>query len=195
MSSRRRSPNDQTRLSRGVTLIELVVTIAVLAILAAIAVPTFADFRERSIVRGAADQVVSQVANYRFESVKRNRRVTVGFVGTGTAWCVGASEGDVACDCSAPANTCDVGAFPGAGQDERRGTRATSRTGFGATGRITFDPATGTLTTLTQAGTLTLASPSTNLDYRLQVQVNAMGRATVCVPADSARPVPGYPNC
>jgi type IV fimbrial biogenesis protein FimT len=195
MSIRRRGPASPGALQQGVTLIELVITVAAVAILAAMAVPSFVEFRERSTIRGAADQLVSQVASYRFESVKRNRRITVGFVGTGTAWCVGAREGVLACDCAATPNTCDVGVFPTAGTDERRGTRLTSRSGFGTGGSITFDPATGTLSTLGQAGTMTLASPSTTVDYRLQVQINALGRATVCMPTDSARTIPGYANC
>jgi type IV fimbrial biogenesis protein FimT len=187
-----------SRRQSGVTLIELIVAISVLAILAALATPSFFDFRERSIAKGAAEEVQTHIANYRFEGVKRNRPVTVRFVGapTTTAWCVGARQGNEPCDCGAATNTCDVGTFPtpGGGVDERRGARLVARSGFGATGQVTFDPSTGMLATLDQAGTFTIGSPSATANYQLQVQINAIGRTSLCVPA-GAPVLPGYSSC
>ena len=47
----------------GVTLVELMVSLAVLAILATVAVPSFVDFLDKNRVRGAADAVVSLVSS------------------------------------------------------------------------------------------------------------------------------------
>ena len=43
----------------GLTLVELLVTLGVLAILSVLAVPSFLDYFDRSAVRGAADTLPS----------------------------------------------------------------------------------------------------------------------------------------
>lgn len=63
----------------GVTLIELMVGVALIAILAALAVPSFNDFRERASLRGAVEQFSSRLAEVRNESVKENAIKTVDF--------------------------------------------------------------------------------------------------------------------
>ena len=57
---------------QGFTLVELMVGLAVLAILTAAALPSFAAFRQRAAVREAADQAVAFWNTARFEAVKRN---------------------------------------------------------------------------------------------------------------------------
>ena len=56
----------------GFTLVELMVAVVVLAILAALAVPSFNDFFERGRVRNAAEDLVSLVSNARV-SCSRNQ--------------------------------------------------------------------------------------------------------------------------
>src|SRR5687768_3482294 len=74
---------------RGFTLVELMVTVAVMAILMTAAVPSFVDFFERNRVRGAADGVISVVSDARAEAVKNALDVNISMGGGGTAWCVG----------------------------------------------------------------------------------------------------------
>lgn len=173
---------------RGVTLIELLITLVVLAVLAALATPSFLDFRERRVVTGAADDLVNQIALYRFEAVKLNRIVTVDVRGVGGAdWCVGANTGVEACDCSEDA--CDLGRFP-SDASELRGARISG----GELGPLRFDPTTGTLTTLEDPGAVTIVSATNRHGYQLSVRVNALGRPSTCVP-EGAKSIGGFAPC
>lgn len=192
--------------SRGFTLVELMVTIAVAAILLALATPSFADFLQRYRLRGAADDVASLVANARAEALMRNRDVSVVFTGTGATWCVGAvSNPDAAtpgtavyedgvastaptCTCSSDTtNACKVG-------DRMLVSRAGDHKGVTMTavpGTITFTRLTGAVSGLTSS-TASLQSPNTK--YALNVAVTPLGRGRLCVPP-SKPAMSGFSTC
>lgn len=171
-----------TRAQSGVTLVELMVTIAVLAILLALAGPSFADFAERSALRGAADGLTAAIGAAKEESIKRDRLVRVDFMPMGDAVCVGATavatNVDAGCDCST--GTCAVSQYPESERDMRRVGLVGAPNFGGATGFV-FDPRTGMLDQLANAGSLTL---STSRGYEVTVRVNAMGRVSLCTPGD-----------
>jgi type IV fimbrial biogenesis protein FimT len=63
------------RLQSGFSLVELLIGIAILALLMALGVPQYATFLNNSRVRSSADNLVSGLNLARAEAVKRNARV------------------------------------------------------------------------------------------------------------------------
>lgn len=61
----------------GFTLIELMVTIAIVGIIVAIALPSFQSFMAGSRVTSSANNVVSAVAVARSEAMKRHANITI----------------------------------------------------------------------------------------------------------------------
>lgn len=77
----------------GFTLLELLVTISIAAILMSIAIPSFNSQRERSLVTGASNDLLADILLARSEAVKRSTRVTVCTSSNMTS-CGGASWAD-----------------------------------------------------------------------------------------------------
>lgn len=175
-------------LMSGVTLVELMVSLAVLAVLAAAAVPSFIDFLDRNRVAGAAEAVVSLVSNARAEAVKNDLDVSVAMAGSGAAWCMGAAAAAPArhgqpagsadaCDCVDPADATEcivagqrlaieVGAYP----DVQVGPLPAT---------LTFDRTLGAITPL---GSRSVVLTSPRGKYDVAVEVNSLGQARLCTP-------------
>lgn len=185
--------------SRGFTLIELMVAIAVLAVMAALAIPSFMDFRKRAALRGAADQIVSVWGDARFEALRRNTQLNVSLrTDSAGAFCIGvATVSDSDCDCFSP-GTCDVNSYP-ADQSEWRGVTAVGNPTLGPTdtdsvGVALIDHKRGGLVNRTDAGGIALKSPLGGSDYRLNIAVDGNGRAVICQPNTGTAQVPQYSN-
>lgn len=70
------------------TLIELVITVSILAILSSIAVPSFTGFLRNTEVRGSAESLLQGLQFARTEAVRRNQQVCFDWSGSGTGWMV-----------------------------------------------------------------------------------------------------------
>ena len=128
--------------SRGFTLIELMVAVALVAILSAVAAPSFSEMMVRSAIRSASSDLGSDLNLARAEAIRVGGRVSV---------CPRASPAAMACGSDwaqgwlvfREAGTSDIGTFQGADRLLRehggihRDLTLTRTTGAGA---ITFTP-------------------------------------------------------
>lgn len=185
----------------GFSLVELMITLAVLAVLLVAAAPSFADFFERYRLRSAVDDTLAVFAQARQAAVEADRNVRLTVAGTTSAWCVGAVQAGepttagalvsvtpAACDCSATPAACTV-------DGTQLTVDGTGRPGVSvaAVGTdFTYDSKGGTLANLAATPQIDFLSSSSR--YGLSVRVSALGQARACV-TSGKRPVPGYQPC
>jgi len=65
------------KMNRGFTITEVIITLAITSILAAIAVPAFSDFVADNRIAAQTNEFITDLYYARTEAIKRNRRVTV----------------------------------------------------------------------------------------------------------------------
>ena len=175
----------QNRAQRGLTLIECVVTLAIIVITLGAAIPTFTQARERRHLEGAAAQLATDIHHARSLAVSHGApvRLRVQQASDGSCYVVHTgSAGD--CQCT------------GAGTSSCRGSGQALRTvGFERGGPVRlasnsasmlFDADRGTVT---PTGTLSLQLPS---GATIRQIVNIMGRVRSCSPGAA---VVGYVAC
>lgn len=183
--------------NRGFTLIELMVSIAILGVLIAVAIPTFRDSRERASVRGAGDQLVSFWANARLEALKRNQPIAVSLkTNASGGMCIGAdTDTSAACDCFTSA-ACDIGQYPTT-QGDWSGATAVGNPTLGdddtdVVGMATIDPKRGLLDDASAVGGVTVQSSNTH-KFQLRFHVDRWARPLLCAPTGSGLAVlPDY---
>ena len=171
--------------SRGVTLIEACVAIAIVAIVAASAAPGLQSLIDARRLDGVATQLATDLQFVRGEAVARNLplRLSVEASAAGTCYVVHTGNaGDCHCAASGPA-LCTGGA------EAIKTTLLTfaDRVGLASNaGSLLFDPVHGTCT---PTASLRLIDPR---GREVRHIVNVMGRVRSCSP-DAA--VPGYRPC
>lgn len=181
-----------SRSIRGFTLVEMVVTISIILILTLLAVPAFSDFRQRTAIRGSTERVLSFWNNARLEAAKRNSLVKFGLTTDGDAFCLGAATttdaaDETACDCfeddpTEVATYCNVARYP-AEQGEWDGVTLPggAQTTLGEdTGVVVIEPKRTALTDTADAGGISFDGPPGRYEYRVNLVVDALGRARLC---------------
>ena len=162
------------KIQNGVTAMELLVTIAIIGILASIAVPNYQLLIERNRLKEAVQVVKSEIQLAKSETLKQNTDVFIRIdTGNDGAWCTGSDVSD--CDCN---TSCSISQVDG-NQFERVSLIAVSPP---------EDPS--DLTTLLEAieprrGTLTNAFSADfrTTNYAARVNVNQVGRVELCNPS------------
>ncbi len=188
---------------KGFTLLEMLIAMAILAIVISVGVPSLSGFSANQRLIGAAEQVYSHLQQARSEAVSRNTLVYVNFAVDGTAsWEYGMSSVNSLCDLTITTangvNSCrmvvsdgDASLDPGTGAvdaDDLVLMRYTDADHAGvimdianfSTGstQFIFDPTRGTST----SGQVNLTGSNGN---QLRVAVNLLGRVSLCTPDGS----------
>lgn len=161
----------------GLTLMELVITIAVVAILAVASVPVYTDYIETNRLKAASEAIYSSSTQARSEALKQQAAMLV-MVTSGGSWCVGVTTAST-CNCGTPGN-CNLGTISGS---EYPGTSLSLN---GIVTNVGFSVG-GDRGLVTPSGTLTLTA--TNGDA-ISIVINKMGFPRLC-----SATVSGYQPC
>jgi type IV fimbrial biogenesis protein FimT len=177
------------RHSRGFTVIELMIVVAIAAILASLAAPSFRSLLDRQRVRSAAANLSADIQYARSEAVRKNAPVTVSFSADSSPWCYGIASDSTACDCNT-AGSCTLKTVRG---DELDNVVMALAGGSG----FTINPRQGQISAVAGGGsggatTSVTFSSITTANAQLQSRLNALGRVSQCAPGGT---LPGYVPC
>jgi type IV fimbrial biogenesis protein FimT len=159
----------------GFTLLEMLVTLALMAILMSITVPTYASFAARHRLAAASDTLALDMRQARLDAIQRNAMLHL-VVHAGAQWCYALST-DPGCDCRSADAQCairrvDSSDFAGVVMSDARSASFDGRFGRSAPGPV--------------------ARLSAGGDLATAVRVHESGRASVCAAGNA---MPGYPGC
>jgi type IV fimbrial biogenesis protein FimT len=153
------------RARAGVTLLELAIVLAVLAVLGALAVPTLGARLERQRLSAAAQALAADLANARFEAAQRGQALHVQ-PSAGAPWCWAVGT-QAACDCAQP-QPCHLHRVPDTAHPGVRLVQASA---------VRLEPG-GAAGTLAQVATF-----ESRRGEQLRVLLLPMGRARICASA------------
>lgn len=162
------------RAGRGLTLLELMVGVAVLAVLASLALPGLGRQLARWKLQSVAEQLAGDLAEARWDAAQRGHTQHL-LVQSGERWCWSVSEAP-GCGCE-QVQAC-----------QRRRVEAPRHGGvtIEATAHIAFEP---TAEAHAAASSLALSNRSGD---KLRIVLTALGRARICSPDG---PRMGYGAC
>ncbi len=158
------------RRSAGFTLLELVITLAIFAILAGLALPTFGARVDRGRLQRAAETLAGDITEARFEATRRAQPMFVNSNHSG--WTVSQSADCAAAPCQV--HRADLSQHPGISVQGDLALRLEADGGA------------------MQNGTVTLTSQR---GEALRVEVSPLGRPRVCASSSNSTPWPRLPVC
>ncbi len=195
---------------KGFTLLELMLVVAIAAILASLAIPSFQDMLEKRRAAGAAQHVYEQLALARMEAVKRSKKIYVSFeTDNATTWSFGVTDNATGRGCYptltdvTAAGACkidydnDNGTYSGSGTDDPYLTRFDSNE-LGGHVEMKIPNFSGQTTVFTPLRGLDSAAGTVRLttdNYEVRVVVSSLGRVRICTEPVDDKTVPGYPEC
>lgn len=167
----------------GLTLVELLVVMAISAILLTVAIPSFISLMQANRLRGAADVLLADLRLSVAESTKRGDNVLVSFQRNtdGSNWCYGLSV-QASCNCR-ETNSCQI-------NNAEHVVRGTNFSGILASpthSNYWFNPKRATIT----AGNITFTAQD---GKQLRVLVSGYGRIRPCSPSGNVN-ISGFPIC
>lgn len=204
--SRREPQQDGNGVStnKGFTVIELMVVIAVVAIITSLAFPSYRALIQKRQVTSGAEQIAAFVSAVQIESVMRNERLVIDYDRTdGDTWCMGLTTNTAApyCDCTqtdaGQADFCAIDSVPRILTSDEL-TYPDVLEAINGDGKLGFDPIrglTGDPTNNFQAGdTASFELESDSGKFALNVEIGPTGRVRICSDASGTQ-VPGYAIC
>lgn len=175
---------------RGFTMIELVIAVAIAAILLTLAAPSFRDFLGKKRVEGVATELSTDLQYARSEAVARNATVRVTF-GTGCYVITQQPTG------SSPDSSCSQTAAPtlgtGAINIKQLQLQVGSTASFsGAPAWVEFDPVRGMAVTDTANTGASIDVVSSLGGWQMRNTVTLLGKVNLCSPNATVK---GFPSC
>ena len=187
--------------TRGFTLIEAMIVLAVVAVIASIALPSYRTLIEKRQVTSGSEQIGAFLSAAQLESVKRNQFVGVTYKAYDGGWCLGMITGDVNtvdCDCevatAGEADACEIdNALKVFHSSNLTYPDVLNSASFGGVdNRIVYDPVRGLLL---DSESVKMALLSDSSSYALDIEVTETGRVKVCSNKAADKDVPGYKEC
>lgn len=148
---------------RGFTLIEVGITLAVIGIILAVAVPTYASYLARQRLRHVAELLELDLRRARELSVNEGRNIHVSFQ-SGPQWCWGVSR-TAPCECATGQPRCELS---GISFRDHKGTLLQSGQ------NITFQAGLGRAVGWSRIGI------SNDRNQQLFIDLNPLGRPAIC---------------
>ena len=209
--SRGTAPNSHCSRHRGFSLVEIMMSLVLVAIGLALALPSYRDMVEKRQVTNGAEQLASFINTAQGVAQKTNSRVTISYQRTADdEWCLGMAEDDTICNCKVAPEACQIGSQSFVIDNSYAADKAMMHSLNSEGAAYYIDPVRGfflpcdvqdgkceeiEFTDLSgKDDPLDIEIRSQNGDFRLNLMVNNTGRVILCS-GDSAHSIPGYQAC
>jgi type IV fimbrial biogenesis protein FimT len=163
------------RRARGLTLLELLVTLAIVAVMMTLALPSFGSILARHRLKAAAEQMAADLGELRLISAQRGQALHLSLQ-PGAQWCYALATAS-GCDCRMR-QSCQL-----------KTVRATDHPGVTLLAGAELPVDARHVGPLQRGGQALLQGSE---GAQLRVGLTPLGRPQVCAPGGA---VPGYPGC